>query len=132
MAVRPLSDAVLDVERCLVLLDATGRLIPCVRLLGGSWSGSERVDDRCRLFEPGDPGSDSPVVGESTIDLGDARLKFGSPAEELLCLGGPLGEIGQLALSRRDRCLGSLDDLGLALQLALRCSDLVLVLPATK
>jgi len=43
-----------------------------------------------------------------------------------------LGEIGQLALSRRDRCLGSLDDLGLALQLALRCSDLVLVLPATK
>ncbi len=115
-----------------MLVYATGRLIPCLRLLGASGPRSERVDNRCWLFEPGDPGSDSLVVGEALVDLGDARLEFGSPAEELLCLAGSLGEIGQPALGRRDDGVGSTDDLGLALQLALRCLDLVLVLPATK
>jgi hypothetical protein len=72
------------------------------------------------LFVSGDPGSDPLVVSEPTIDLGDTRLEFGSPAEELLGLAGSLGEIGQLALGSRDRGVGSTDDLGLALQLTLR------------
>src|SRR5690606_7034124 len=115
-------------ERGLVLLEPAGRLIPLPSLSRIPWPGAERGCDRGRRPESSDACPDPQVVAESTIDLGNAQIQFGSPIHERLHLRPSGGQSCQLGLRRFDGALRSSSDLGLTLELAPCCVDLGLVL----